>query len=196
MKNLPSYKKAKAKITYDQDKGTFTIDGFEITKTDARGQTYIQCGSTRLPAPRLAYYIVNGEIPEGFNIYRTKAKGNDFKNLKIKKGAPQKPKPRRKKRKRRYRSYKSYLRSPQWRSIQKEYHKVHKNKLCVVSGLKGRDMHHWRYEKDWNDDSYKNLIFVTREVHDWIHTLKLPELKTRSAYLAYVKKLWKETQKK
>ena len=30
-------------------------------------------------------------------------------------------------------------------------------------------LHHWRYPKDWNDDSHENLILISCRIHQWLH---------------------------
>ena len=78
----------------------------------------------------------------------------------------------------RYQCYEIYLSSKKWDNLKRIFYfnlKSHK-KVCQVSGRSPNSqlrefvsLHHWRYEKDWNDDNIGNLILVHQEVHKWIH---------------------------
>ncbi len=72
-----------------------------------------------------------------------------------------------------YKDYNEYLNSPKWEQVKKDFYNEYPgyNNVCEISGTKSDNMnlHHWRYESDWNNDSYDNVILVCKEVHEWIH---------------------------
>ncbi len=83
--------------------------------------------------------------------------------------------------KKRWDSYADYLKSPEWKQIKKDFVKNNPDwgNVCEISGMEcdggerpNLHFHHWHYPKDWNDDSWENLILVCKEVHDFIHSGK------------------------
>lgn len=74
----------------------------------------------------------------------------------------------------RFKDYQEYLKSDEWSSV-KEYWYSNNNDhaTCRVTMTDASDepmvLHHWRYPKDWNDDSHENLILISCKVHEWIH---------------------------
>jgi hypothetical protein len=71
--------------------------------------------------------------------------------------------------------YTEYLLSNKWDSIKEEYKLMYPDYgvcfLCpTISNIQ---LHHWRYPKDWNNDSYKNLIPLCGCCHKSIHKTKL-----------------------
>lgn len=77
--------------------------------------------------------------------------------------------------KKQFKDYQDYLNSPEWKALKDEFKKNYtglKN-VCEISltpAKKDIEFHHWRYPKNWNDDSIDNIImvraFVHREIHD------------------------------
>lgn len=80
----------------------------------------------------------------------------------------------------RYKNYNDYLKSNLWIQIKDYFYKHyegHRN-VCEVTGkvfekdeLKNLHLHHFRYPKDWDNDSHKNLILICKDVHDFIHNI-------------------------
>jgi hypothetical protein len=75
----------------------------------------------------------------------------------------------------RYRSYQHYLSSDQWKSIKKDFEEKSNMfvNACFFCGSQDSvHHHHWRYAKDWNDDSYDNLIMMCSLCHYDIHNIE------------------------
>ena len=78
--------------------------------------------------------------------------------------------------KKRYTDYAEYLKSDEYLKITQEFMANYRWPPCKCSLCQKRGkllFHHWRYEKDWCDDSYKNLIMVCDGCHDLIHSTDL-----------------------
>lgn len=77
--------------------------------------------------------------------------------------------------KKRYKNYQEYLESDEWTNLKEEYKKVFNSCSCNVCGMPDDlhdevfNYHHFRYPKDWNNDSIDNLLYVCKKCHDWIH---------------------------
>lgn len=70
-----------------------------------------------------------------------------------------------------WKSYQDYLDSNQWKSIKKHHNESFGfYDYCEVTGKNENiHYHHWRYEKNWEDDSSENIIRISSEVHKFIH---------------------------
>jgi len=74
-----------------------------------------------------------------------------------------------------YKDYADYLKSNKWKDVKEAWYKNntdHENCRISLTHIDDEDMvlHHWRYPKDWNDDSHENLILVSVDMHEWIHS--------------------------
>jgi hypothetical protein len=69
-------------------------------------------------------------------------------------------------------SYEDYLKSLEWEQIRKEVHRRDDEtcRLCESSGSNIElHCHHFRYPKDWSDDSSENVMLACADCHDTIH---------------------------
>ena len=83
--------------------------------------------------------------------------------------------------KKQYKDYQEYLDSPEWKALKEEFYDQYDGftNVCQITGCDLDDsdvdsdnymcLHHWRYPKNWNDDSIENLILVRNCTHKWIH---------------------------
>lgn len=86
--------------------------------------------------------------------------------------------------KKQYKNYQEYYDSPEWKALKEEFYDQYDGftNVCQISGRKiDKDngdgeymsLHHWRYPKDWNNDSIENLILVCNDVSNWIYDHEL-----------------------
>jgi len=73
-----------------------------------------------------------------------------------------------------FKDYGDYLNSNEWKSIKDDYNKNENSDMCLCCGNEFDEdfkpnYHHFKYPKDWNDDSWENLIVVCSGCHDLIH---------------------------
>ena len=76
-------------------------------------------------------------------------------------------------------SYNKYLKSKEWKSVKDDYHVFSDiaSDVCFLCFEKDSlQLHHWRYPKNWNNDSYKNLMQVCSECHEGIHSIENSKL--------------------
>lgn len=77
--------------------------------------------------------------------------------------------------KERFDSYDDYLKSDKWKYVKKEFNDKHlisgDKDICEVTGRYSEELHHhhFRYPKDWNDDSPENIVKIDKDIHDIIH---------------------------
>jgi len=74
-----------------------------------------------------------------------------------------------------YKDYADYLKSDKWKQVKEDY-KLRATDLNLIFGdcffCKTSDNiqhHHWRYEKDWNNDNADNLMQVCSGCHNKLH---------------------------
>ena len=78
--------------------------------------------------------------------------------------------------KKQFKDYQDYLNSNEWKALKEEFYAQYdglKN-LCEVSLFKvigTPHLHHWKYPKNWSDDSVDNLIMVDSEIHKFLHSI-------------------------
>ena len=75
-----------------------------------------------------------------------------------------------------YRNYQEYLASPQWAEIKQQYSEHEQTDHCVLcSGVftdsEKPNHHHFKYPKDWRNDSYENLILLCERCHGLVHEM-------------------------
>jgi len=73
-----------------------------------------------------------------------------------------------------YKDYADYLKSEKWKQVKNEYRQKEDAQECLCCGNEFQDdinpnYHHFRYPKDWNDDTYENLITVCVSCHEHLH---------------------------
>jgi 5-methylcytosine-specific restriction endonuclease McrA len=74
-----------------------------------------------------------------------------------------------------YKNYADYLKSDKWKQVKEDYAKNEKVDNCICcnitfdSDIKPQH-HHFRYPKDWNDDSWENLIVLCEGCHNLAHS--------------------------
>lgn len=69
-----------------------------------------------------------------------------------------------------YSNYQDYLKSDKWEEVRADHLNKTKCQDCSFC-LSSEDIqyHHWRYESNWNNDSYKNILPVCGSCHKNIH---------------------------
>jgi hypothetical protein len=74
-----------------------------------------------------------------------------------------------------YATYQDYLKSDKWEKVKQEYRgQPLYDESCFLCYAKDHlNLHHWRYPKDWNKDSFTNIILVCHACHYSIHNTKL-----------------------
>lgn len=74
-----------------------------------------------------------------------------------------------------YKDYNDYLLSDKWQKVKDDFNEF-SNKagdVCFLCYSKGSlQLHHWRYPKNWNNDSYKNLIPLCKNCHKVSHSIE------------------------
>ncbi len=84
-----------------------------------------------------------------------------------------------------YKDYNDYLLSDKWQQVKKDFReKVYCDDscfLCYYSGDKFQ-CHHWRYEKDWNNDRPENLILLCEECHKTVHSIEFDKMMHNSYF--------------
>jgi len=74
-----------------------------------------------------------------------------------------------------YKDYDDYLKSPKWDQVKQDYRENESTQICLLcSALFDKKMipnyHHFKYPKDWNNDTYENLIILCQHCHSLAHT--------------------------
>tara|TARA_R110002020_G_scaffold167532_2_gene355876 strand:+ start:625 stop:1248 length:624 start_codon:yes stop_codon:yes gene_type:complete len=71
-------------------------------------------------------------------------------------------------------SYDDYLESDEWKETKADYHLFSEiaSDVCFLCYEKRNlQLHHWRYPKNWINDSYNNLMQVCGDCHETIHSI-------------------------
>lgn len=75
-----------------------------------------------------------------------------------------------------FKSYDDYLSSKKWAQVKEDFKEFSdfSADVCFLC-YSGHDLefHHWRYPKDWNRDSYKNLIILCEQCHETTHSIEV-----------------------
>ena len=77
--------------------------------------------------------------------------------------------------KKRYKDYAEYLKSPKWKQVKADYADNEETDTCLCCSVPFKaidtvaNYHHFRYPKDWNDDTWINLIVVCQSCHEELH---------------------------
>ena len=85
-----------------------------------------------------------------------------------------------------YKDYAAYLKSPKWKQVKEDYKKNESidNCLCCESNFLDSDLtinfHHFKYSKDWNNDTWENLIIVCSKCHNHLHSCNYHDSDPRS----------------
>lgn len=91
-----------------------------------------------------------------------------------------------------YKDYNEYLNSPKWEQVKQDFYNEYDGytNVCEISGITSDNMnlHHWRYESDWNNDSSDNVILVCKQVHEWIHGRLVKQTDTPHNYFSDVER--------
>jgi len=74
-----------------------------------------------------------------------------------------------------YDNYEDYLASDKWAKIKQTYKDQpgYDQSCFLCYNTDHLNFHHWRYPKDWNNDSYKNIMLVCQECHSTIHNTRI-----------------------
>jgi hypothetical protein len=108
------------------------------------------------------------------------------------------------KKNKRWDSYSDYLKSPEWKAIKEEFYANFGgyNDECEISSEEFEGyrkcllhLHHFKYPKDWANDSWGNLILICSEVHQFVHgnNINLPtecDIICRDSYKSYLMREW------
>lgn len=73
-----------------------------------------------------------------------------------------------------YKDYAEYLKSEKWKQVKKDYAENEQTEYCLCCSEFFNmsvkiNFHHFRYENDWNNDNWENLIVVCDDCHTKIH---------------------------
>jgi len=72
--------------------------------------------------------------------------------------------------------YAQYLLSNKWQKIKDdflEFSTTRGGNICFLCYSRDNlQLHHWRYPKNWNNDSYKNLIQLCNCCHNTVHSIE------------------------
>lgn len=72
--------------------------------------------------------------------------------------------------KKKFKDYQEYLNSEKWESVKQEYAEKNNHEYCLVCGSEENlHHHHWRYPKDWNDDTSENIVKICENCHIVAH---------------------------
>jgi len=76
--------------------------------------------------------------------------------------------------KKNFKSYKDYLKSDKWDQVKCDYEQNEQVEECLCCGVhldetSKKNFHHFKYPKDWNNDTWENLIVVCQNCHSEIH---------------------------
>ena len=72
-------------------------------------------------------------------------------------------------------NYEEYLLSDKWERIKSDFmdNSDYAKDVCFFCMSRdGLQCHHWRYPKDWDNDSYKNLILLCSCCHSTAHKIE------------------------
>jgi len=78
-----------------------------------------------------------------------------------------------------YADYNEYLLSDKWQKVKKDFAEFSDRAtgICFLCYEKdGLQLHHWRYPKNWNNDSHKNLIALCHQCHNNVHSVEHSEM--------------------
>lgn len=78
-----------------------------------------------------------------------------------------------------YEDYDDYLKSKEWANIKNDFYDCSDISYGVCFLCYNSDnlqLHHWRYPKNWANDSYKNLMEVCDVCHEVIHGIEESKL--------------------
>ncbi len=73
-----------------------------------------------------------------------------------------------------YKDYDDYLKSPEWGMVKQGYRENEDTQRCLLCcHLFDNDTiphyHHFKYPKNWNDDTWENLIILCNHCHSLAH---------------------------
>ena len=74
-----------------------------------------------------------------------------------------------------YANYAAYLTSEKWQEVKRQFKDSPSyDEVCFLCYNKTHlQHHHWRYEKDWNNDTHLNLILLCYECHHQVHKTEM-----------------------
>lgn len=78
-----------------------------------------------------------------------------------------------------YDTYEDYLLSGEWQRVKNNYIEFTEYDISICFLCYRQDelqCHHWRYPKDWDNDSYKNLILVCDQCHETAHAIQTDKM--------------------
>ena len=87
-----------------------------------------------------------------------------------------------------FKSYQDYLLSDKWQRVKDDFNEYseHAGDVCFLCYNRGNlQLHHWRYPKDWNNDSYKNVIPLCKQCHETAHSIEHDKLLHNSHIFNY-----------
>ena len=72
-------------------------------------------------------------------------------------------------------NYEDYLLSDKWQEVKQRYKELpNYDEVCFLCfNTEHLQHHHWRYERDWNNDRPENLIMLCYECHHQVHQTDL-----------------------
>jgi len=75
-----------------------------------------------------------------------------------------------------YQDYADYLKSPKWKQVKADYRDNEETDCCMCCMVEFEEdikpnYHHFRYAKDWNNDTWENLIIICETCHDLAHSV-------------------------
>ena len=75
-----------------------------------------------------------------------------------------------------YKDYADYLKSPKWKQVKQDYRDNEEIDCCMCCMVEfdkdtKHNYHHFRYAKDWNNDTWENLIIICEPCHNLAHSV-------------------------
>ena len=74
-----------------------------------------------------------------------------------------------------YKDYADYLKSPKWKQVKQDYRDNESTQGCLLCSHHFDNdtvphYHHFKYPRNWNDDTWENLIILCNKCHEFAHS--------------------------
>lgn len=82
-------------------------------------------------------------------------------------------------------TYEDYLKSEHWDNVKsdfKEFSKIYNGVCLLCYNKENLVYHHWRYPKNWSNDSYKNIMEICNNCHEVIHNIQADKMLHNSSF--------------
>jgi len=89
-----------------------------------------------------------------------------------------------------FENYQDYLNSEKWKQVKEDFNANYSSSgwgnVCEVTGEVFEDKsqlhhHHFKYPKDWNEDSPENIVLISKKLHNMIHNIEIEDKWTGNA---------------